>query len=106
MNHIAIFNALNEDFGGEIALSVCQINAIHLSQKIKQKDIEIPGHLVKRVTSKAKKLLWELSDEDFALSMILWDLIYDWEIGQTCHGLGGCEKKTFKELFDAKQANK
>ena len=104
MKHINIFNAIKEDFSEESAVSVCQINAINLTLKIKQKDMDIIGHRTERVTMKARKLLWDLSDEDFSLSMIIWDLIHSWETRQTCHGIGGCEKKTFKELFDAKQA--
>jgi hypothetical protein len=98
MSHIRIFNAIKADFGEEIALSVCQINAIHLTTKIKAKDIQ-GGRFAARVTKKAQKLLWELSPEDFELVLTLWDCVYDWEIKQSLDGLGGCEKKTFKELY-------
>lgn len=99
MNHVAIFNAIKADFSEEIALSACQINAINLTLKVKKKELAGGGNREERIAKKARKLLWELSDEDFSLSMIIWDLIHDWEINQTCHGLGGCEKKTFKELY-------
>lgn len=104
MNHIEIFNAIKADFGEEVALSACLINSINLTMKVKKKDWT-SSNREERITKKARKLLWELSDEDFSLAMIIWDLIYDWEVKQTLDGLGGCETKTFKELFDAKKAN-
>ena len=104
MNHLRIFNEIKADFGEQIALSVCQINAIHLTTKVKKKDMgSNSGSFAARVTKKATKLLWELSPEDFQLALALWGCVHDWEIKQALDGLGGCEKKTFKELLDIKQ---
>ena len=98
MSHLQIFNAIKADFSAEIALSVCQIHAINLTIKAKQKDL-VSGNRTRRVEKRAKKLLWRLADEDFTLVIGLWGLIHDWETRQAMHGLGGCEKKTFLELL-------
>jgi hypothetical protein len=103
MEHLRIFNAIKADFGEQIALSVCQINAICLTTKVKRKDIgSHGGSFAERVTKKATKLLWESSPEELELALALWGCVHDWEIKQSLDGLGGCEKKTFKELLDAR----
>lgn len=100
MDHLRIFNAVREDFGDTIALSVCQINAISLTTKIKKS----PNSFTDRVIKKARKLLWELSDDDFNLAIDLWEVSSCWDTRQTMDGLGGCVKMTFKELYDRKHS--
>jgi hypothetical protein len=103
MNHLRIFNEIKADFGEQIALNVCQINAICLTTKVKRTDINgRGGSFTKRVIKKAKKFLWESSPEELELSLALWGCAHDWQIKQSLDGLGGCEKKTFKELLDAR----
>jgi hypothetical protein len=103
MDHLRIFNAVREDFGDTIALSVCQIIAISLTTKVKKSDF-IANSFTDRVTKKAMKLLWELSDADFYLAVNLWKLSDSWETRQDMYGLGGCVKMTFKELYDEKHS--
>ena len=100
MDHLRIFNAIREDFGDTIALSVCQINAISLTTKIKKS----ANSFTDRVTKKAIKLLWELPDADLKLAIDLWELSDSWETRQNMDGLGGAVKMTFKELYDAKHS--
>jgi hypothetical protein len=100
MDHLRIFNAVREDFGDTIALSVCQINAISLTTKVKKS----ANSFTDRVIKKARKLLWELSDDDLNLAIDLWELSDSWETRQDLAGLGGCVKMTFKELYDKKHS--
>lgn len=103
MDHLRIFNAIREDFGDTIALSVCQISAISLTTKIKKSDFNA-NSFTDRVTKKAIKLLWELPDADLKLAIDLWKLSDSWETRQNMDGLGGAVKMTFKELYDAKHS--
>jgi len=100
MDHLRMFNAVREGFGDTIALSVCQINAISLTTKIKKSS----NSFTDRVIKKARKLLWELSDDDFNLAINLWEVSSCWDTRQTMDGLGGCVKMTFKELYDRKHS--
>jgi hypothetical protein len=100
MDHLRIFNAVREDFGDTIALSVCQINAISLTTKVKKS----ANSFTDRVIKKARKLLWELSDDDLNLAIDLWEVSSCWDTRQTMDGLGGCVKMTFKELYDKKHS--
>lgn len=100
MDHLRMFNAIREEFGHTIALSVCQINAISLTTKIKKS----PNSFTDRVIKKARKLLWELSDDDLNLAIDLWEVSFCWDTRQTMDGLGGCVKMTFKELYDRKHS--
>ena len=95
-----IYNAINEEFNNpELAMIVVQIYTIHLTTKVKSKDWTHAGHLTEKVIKKSKKVLWEYPIDDVELAISLWQCVYDWEIGQSMDGLGGCEKKTFKELL-------
>lgn len=100
MDHLRMFNAVREEFGDTIALSVCQINAISLTTKIKKSS----NSFTDRVIKKARKLLWELSDDDLNLAIDLWEVSSCWDTRQTMDGLGGCFKMTFKELYDRKHS--
>jgi hypothetical protein len=103
MNHLTIYNALCSEFGPVIALSVVQINTIDLTLKYKAKDYKQESKRTERILKKAKKLLWELSQEDYDLAVSLWLVTYEWVISQSLDGLGGCEKKTFLELLGKKR---
>lgn len=104
MNHQRIYDALYQDFGPVIALSVCQVNAINLTMKVKKRDWDSNNTFNRpdRVIKKAKKLLYALDPNDFNLIIALWKDVNVWEIGQDMDGIGGCTKKTFLELLQKK----
>jgi hypothetical protein len=103
MNHQRIYNELYQDFGPVIALSVCQVNAINLTMKVKTRDWKSGSfNRTDRVIKKAQKLLYELDQNDFNLVIALWKNVNVWQVGQDMDGLGGCEKKTFLQLLEKK----
>jgi len=103
MDTLKLFTALSADFGEDIALSVVQVYTINMVTKVKNSDLTT-GERTHRITKKAMKLLCDKPDATIKLVFELWELINDWSIKQDMHGLGGCEKKTFKELIDAKNS--
>lgn len=94
-----MFKAISAEFDEKIAIAVLQVVTINLTLKIKESEWSVAGQRVKRITKRAKKLLWELNDDEFHLVMSLWDVSHDWEVRQTLQGLGGCEPKTFTALL-------
>ena len=95
MNYSKIYDTIAEEFSPKIALMVVQIITISMTTKI-PKDLK----LMSKVERKARKLLWEESRADVDLALALVDCVHSWEIGQSMNGLGGCERKSFKELLD------
>lgn len=95
MNYNEIYQAVEQDYGHEVALLTIQMLTIQMSTKIKN----IETHCVK-VENKINRTLWECSSSaDYELALKCWKVSYEWDIGQSLEGLGGCTKKTFKELI-------
>lgn len=94
-----MFKAISAEFDEKTALAVLQVVTINSTLKMKELEWSVAGQRVKRITKRARKILWELSDDEFNLVMSLWDVSHDWEVRQTLQGLGGCEVKTFKALL-------
>ena len=108
MNPRAVFDAVNAEFDESVALLVVAINAVHLSMKIKPSDLGTKGRFADRLRKKARKLLWETNDADFELAYAIDTLLYDYECCQTLGtpngSLGGCVKKSLRDLLHAAQA--
>jgi hypothetical protein len=100
MNYKKLYDAVNAEFDAEIALSVVQIMTINLSTKPNKKNMTGEKSFRDKILKKAKKALWELSDDDFDLSVKLWGCVPSWNIRQDMNGLGGCTVKSFSELLD------
>ena len=98
MNFAKLYSAISEEFSPKIALMVVQIVTINMTTKM-PKDIST---FAEKVEKKARKLLWEESRADIELALQLFVVCHNWEIGQSMHGLGGCERKSFKELLVTK----
>jgi hypothetical protein len=99
MDNVKIYDAINQEFGPVIALSVVQINTINLTSKVKKKDLTQSSNRTKRILKKAEKVLWELPVDDYNLIVSLWKVLHDWDVKQSLAGLGGCTAKTFTELL-------
>jgi GTPase Era involved in 16S rRNA processing len=94
-----VFKAINEEFDEKIAISVVQVITINSTLKLRDSEWSVAGQRVKRITKRARKVLFELNDDEFHLVMSLLDVSHDWKNKQSLQGLGGCEVKTFKELL-------
>jgi hypothetical protein len=101
MNFKKLYDAVNADFDAEIALSVVQIMTINLSTKPSKKNMTGEKSFRDKILKKAKKALWELSDDDYELVIKLWGCVPSWNLRQDMNGLGGCTVKSFKELLES-----
>ena len=99
MKYMRLFEAVSDEFGTEVALCVIQISTIQMSLKPKRKEMTGGKSFEERVIAKAKNLLWETDHTIVEQAIQVWRVSYDWGIRQSMNGLGGCEKKTFKELL-------
>lgn len=99
MKYIRLFEAVSDEFGTEVALCVIQISTIHMRLKPKLKELTGEKSFEARVIAKARDLLWETDSTIVEQAIEVWRVSYDWQIRQSMNGLGGCEKKTFKELL-------
>lgn len=99
MDYQRIYNSLALEFNAKIALAVVQIVSLHLSSKIRPEHLLDAGSFLIDLKSEAKKLLWQMPDNDFELAFKLSNLCNDWQTRQQLQGLGGCVPKTFRELL-------
>ena len=99
MKFMKLFEAVSDEFGTEVALCVVQIITIQLRLKPKMKELTGEKSFEERVITKAKDVLWETDSSIVEQAIQVWRVTHDWDVRQTMAGLGGCEKKTFKELL-------
>lgn len=98
MKYEEIFQAVKNEYGEEVALTVVQLATIHISTNPTYEEIVTEGLYVRNLQNKFNEVLWETPNHIFRVSLKVWEVLYDWELRQTCAGLGGCETKTLKEL--------
>jgi hypothetical protein len=103
-----IFAAVTAEFDEPTALLVVSIHAVHLTQKIKQEDLATPGRFEARFRKKARKLLWEIDDALFEMAFAINRELHLYqccqELGTPTGAIGGCVKKSFRELLAATEA--
>lgn len=102
-----VYKALKSEFDDHfLAPIVCGM--IHLNCEKKIEDRHVLKHLIKD-GSFTSELLEEFNSafyvirtkwpDTYKTALDCWRVYYDWQCRQALHGLGGCEKKTFKELI-------
>jgi hypothetical protein len=91
-----LFNELNKEFDQDISLMVIQCLTIHLSNDPTDEEWENSGSDMykERLRKLISCTLWEEDHYKVGLAMNIWDVIPDWEIGQTFD-----TPKTFRELL-------
>jgi hypothetical protein len=99
MNFLKLHEAIKSEFGEEKALHVCIMVAIGLSIKPKKRDFISPGSYTNKILKKSRQVLWELNDKEFNEVTEIFNTVHEWEIRQSMEGIGGCTKKTFKEIL-------
>lgn len=103
-----IYKALKIEFNDHFLTSIV-CGMIQLNCEKKTEDRHVLKHLIKDGCF-AAELLDEFNSafyvirtewsETYKTALDCWCVYYDWQCRQAMHGLGGCEKKTFKELID------
>ncbi len=99
MKFMNVWCAVADEFGNEVAMLVIQITTIQMTLKPTMKELQAVKSFKARVIKRAKEVLWEQEPDRVEQAIDLWRVSYDWQIRQEMAGLGGCEKKTFKELL-------
>jgi len=102
MNPIPLFNQVKKEFDEKTAIVVSCIYAIHICKKVKKKHLKSGSLFTEELTKLFRDSFYELEESELEFCIEVWDCIYDWTIGQSLGGLGGCEPKTFKELLKEK----
>lgn len=102
------YKALKAEFDDTFLASiVCGL--IHMNCEKKIEDRHVLKHLIKsggftaELCSEFELAFYSVRtkwSEPYALALECWRVYHDWQCRQAMHGLGGCEKKTFKELID------
>ena len=99
MKFMKVWCAVADEVGIETAVLVIQITTIQLALKPTKKEMQGVKSFGDRVIKRAKEVLWDEDPKRVEQAIDLWRVSYDWQIRQEMAGLGGCEKKTFKELL-------
>ncbi len=95
-----IYDMINKDFGHVIALYSTVLISSGVIISPSYKDLSDPVSREKKLLKSFDNLLWELDEKDRALCLKIRSLWYDFETCKMLHGLGGCTKKTLKELVE------
>lgn len=107
MKYYDLFNdIINEGYSSEVALSVIQIMTINMYKKVKKSHIKKPGTFRHEIIVESKEMLYESSEGVVDDAIRIWDVLYDYEIRKDFNGIGGCEKKTIRELILTKKEKK
>lgn len=103
MNPIPLFNQVKKEFGEKTAIIVSCMYAVHLCKPIKKKHLKSGGLFSDELIDLFRKRFYELDELKLEFCIKIWSCIYDWEVGQSLDGFGGCKSKTFKELLKIKK---
>lgn len=96
MDYMKLFAAVSAEYGEDIAIRVSVLAGINFSLKVTPSELSNPKKREHRIKSIAKRLFGELPRAEVELVIALWQVSYDWEVGQT---LGGQHVKSFEELM-------
>ena len=99
MDYYTIFKAIKEEYGEEVALTAIQIYTINITPSVYSRD-EFYENARKFLWEEAVKVLWVNDYDTFLLSWKVSRCMYEWQMRQSLHGLGGCTTKTFKQLVE------
>jgi hypothetical protein len=101
MNYNKIYQAVEQDFGHEVALLTVQMVTIQKSTKFKNIEthsIQVENKISK--ISKIERMFCERSQANYDIALKCWKVSYDWWISQELDDEG--DKKTFRELIAKK----
>ena len=101
MKYTAMFNAIiKEGFSTELALLTTTLYLMNIDKEVTLDHLTMNGRFTEELVRSFRKRMW---DEDEALvnePIKIWEVIYDYDMAQTLCGLGGCERKTIRELME------
>jgi len=105
MKNQEIFSIIRNEFTEEIAVNATILILINKTLMPYNEEMVNNGLYVERLKSQYVNVLWQLDKEKQDLCMKIWDVWHIFEIGHDMDGLGGCKKKTLKELIGIEQVD-
>ena len=103
MKYTKMFNAIiNEGFSTELALLSTALYLMNVDKPVSLGHLNGKGTFTEELLRSFRKRMW---DEDEALvneAIKIWEVIYDYDLSQSFHGLGGCERKPIRECLALK----
>jgi len=104
MKYPKLFDAIkSEGFSEEVALVATMMCLLNCTKKVKNKHMAKSGSFEKELLETFEKAFFEQSYDVVEEAISIWRVMYDWEVGQTLNGLGGCEKKTIRQLLEKRK---
>ncbi|MCK9369216.1 hypothetical protein M0R04_04695 [Candidatus Dojkabacteria bacterium] len=102
MDFLRIFEVVEGEYTKSIACGILAAMTINLTTRVRKSDYKNPGRFTERLYKKTKGLLYEYSDDDIELIIKIRDSWNEYQLCQDMAGLGGCKKKTLKEIIENK----
>lgn len=94
-----VFSAVRAEFDEEVAVRVLAIHCVQLTLKPKVDDLKEKGRFAARMRQRARKYLWRETGEQFEAAYSVAMALYDYEVGRSLGGLGGCKAQSLRELL-------
>ncbi len=100
-----IYAQIEKEFNFFTAAITCGMYHINLKKEIEYKHMTDIGSFTNELIEEFNSVFhWtKLSSSSYKCfkdALLCWNVLYDWECKQSLHGLGGCEKGTFKQLIE------
>ena len=103
MQLVEIYKIVESEYDHHHAILVVSALAIKLTTKTKVKDFNSPGNFTNRINKKTRNLMWEEDPELIELVIRIRDAVAEYEQRQELNGLGGCVRKSLKDIVDYKE---
>ena len=101
MNPIKIYDQIDEEYGHEIAILALVGLTMNYTKSIKNRHLKRKnkGLYTAELRDSIKELLFNCDDAKIEKALQLVDSWYDYELGLSMQGLGGCVQKSLKEII-------
>ena len=92
-----LYRLARKEYSHNVCIGLCAAHALHLSLRIKLKDLTKTGRFREKVEKKIRKVLWQETELDLIVRLCF--AVYDVEVSQALQGMGGCVPKTFSDVL-------
>lgn len=99
MNYKLLLEVVESEFNKDIAVLVVIAVAHNLSMKPKKSDLKISGQYTERLNRKTRRLMDELTNEEFNLVIDIRNAWHEYISRIEMKGIGGCTVKTLREII-------
>ena len=101
MKNLSVYNDIFKEFDDqEIALNATILISINCAIYPTDDELFTNGLYVDRLKEYFDTVLWELPQEKRELCLKIWKAHHTYNICKDLNGLGGCVKKSYKEIIN------